>query len=578
MGSQHAADRIIDCLIEAGITHLFGLPGGSMMELYKALHGREAQLKPIVPRDEQTASCMAEMYGKLTGRPGVFTGQGGFAGSTGLFGVIEGFLASTPMVVLTELSECDTFTVHGPIQSGSGHYGSFDIQSIFQRNTKYLCVAHYPREAVLGVQLAIKHALTGRPGPTACIFRSNALKGEVEAGGLPEIYDTRRLLTSSKTCPPAHAVEAAVTLLAAARNPVILAGNGVRISQAHDELREFAEALGAPVVTSTLGKSAIPENHPLAAGPIGYTGLAFANDTLSMADVILVAGSRLKPQETCYENPKLIDPDRQKIIHIDIDARNASWTFPAEIALIGDAGLTLRMLKAALAQRGGRRDAAARTSNFLALKEKRAYFSHPSTRSTAVPMHPQRLVQEVNDAVPDEAIVCSDAGNSRHWMNHFYQTRRANSYFGSGGLGGVSWSLPATLTAKILFPERPAVGVCGDGGFAMQMHVLLSALQYQVAPVYVVMNNSMLGMTSQAMGELSTGCEFPDVNFAAIARACGCFGEQAARPGEVTEAVRAALRQDKPAVIDVTIDRKQDMKAAIYSAWAMEAMGGRAIR
>ena len=167
MGSQHAADRIIDCLIEAGITHLFGLPGGSMMELYKALHGREAQLKPIVPRDEQTASCMAEMYGKLTGRPGVFTGQGGFAGSTGLFGVIEGFLASTPMVVLTELSECDTFTVHGPIQSGSGHYGSFDIQSIFQRNTKYLCVAHYPREAVLGVQLAIKHALTGRPGPTA---------------------------------------------------------------------------------------------------------------------------------------------------------------------------------------------------------------------------------------------------------------------------------------------------------------------------------------------------------------------------------------------------------------------------
>lgn len=578
MQSQHAADRIIDSLVEAGITHFFGLPGGSTMELYKALHGREAEIRPIVPRDEQTASCMAEMYGKLTGKPGVFAGQGGFAGSTGLFGVIEAFLASTPMVVLTELSECDTFTLHGPIQSGSGHYGSFDIQSVFQRNTKYCSVAHYPREAVIAVQLAIKHAITGRPGPTACIFRSNALKGEVEAGGLPEIYDTRRFLTSSKTCPPVEAVEAAVTLLAAAQNPVIIAGNGVRISRAQDELREFAEALGAPVVTSTLGKSAIAENHPLAAGPIGYTGLAFANDTLSLADVILVAGSRLKPQETCYENPKLIDPDRQKIIHIDIDPRNASWTLPAEIALIGDAALTLRMLKAGLEQRGGRRDAAARAANFLALKDKRAYFAHPSTRSSAVPMHPQRLVQEVNDAVPDDAIVCSDAGNSRHWMNHFYQTRRANSYFGSGGLGGVSWSLPATLTAKILFPERPAIGVCGDGGFAMQMHVLLSALQYKVAPIYVIMNNSMLGMTSQGMGELSTGCEFPDVNFAAIARSCGCFGEQAARPGEVTEAVRAALRQDKPAVIDVTIDRKQDMKAAIYSAWAMEAMGGRATR
>lgn len=163
-------------------------------------------------------------------------------------------------------------------------------------------------------------------------------------------------------------------------------------------------------------------------------------------------------------------------------------------------------------------------------------------------------------------------------MNHFYQTKRANSYFGTGGLGGVSWSLPATLTAKILFPERPAVGVCSDGGFAMQMHVLLSALQYKVAPIYVIMNNSSLGMTSQTMGELSTGCEFPDVNFAAIARTCGCFGERVARPGEVTEALRQALAQHKPAVIDVTIDPKEDMKAAMYSPWAMEAMGGRVVR
>lgn len=578
MSSQHAADKIIDGLVEAGITHFFGIPGGYTMELFKALHGREAEIKPIVPRDEQTASCMAEMYGKLTGKPGIFAAQGGFACSTGLFGVIEAYLASTPMVVLTELSDCDTFAVHGPIQSGSGHYGSFDIEGVFKSTTKFVSVAHYPREAVIGVQLAIKHAITGRPGPTACIFRSNAVKGSIEKGGLPEIYDTRRFLISSKTCPPAQAVEDAVELLAKAQNPVIISGNGVRVSRAFDELRELAEALGAPVVTSYLGKSTIAENHALAAGPIGYTGVPFANDTLSMADVILVVGSRLKPQETCYENPKLIDPNRQKIIHIDIDARNASWTIPAEIALIGDAGLTLRMLKSSLDQRGGRRDAAARIKNFVALKEKRAYFAHPSTQSTAVPLLPQRVVREVQDAVPDAAIVCSDAGNNRHWMNHFYQTKRANSYFGTGGLGGVSWSLPAALTAKILFPERPAVGVCSDGGFAMQMHVLLSALQYKVAPVYVVMNNSMLGMTSQGMGELSTGCDFPDVNFAAIARSCGCFGEQAKKPGEVTEAVREALAQDKPAVIDVTIDRKEDMKAAIYSAWAMEAMSGHAVR
>ena len=135
------------------------------MEIYKALHGREDEIRAIVPRDEQTASCMADMYGKLTGRPGVFAAQGGFAGSTGMFGVIEAFLASSPMVVLSELSDADGFVVHGPIQSGAGHYGSFDLPAMFKASTKYTSVAHYPREAVIGVQLALKHATTGRPGP-----------------------------------------------------------------------------------------------------------------------------------------------------------------------------------------------------------------------------------------------------------------------------------------------------------------------------------------------------------------------------------------------------------------------------
>ena len=118
MGDRTAAERIIDCLIEAGTEHFFGLPGGATMDIYRALHDRQDDIRAIVPRDEQTASCMADMYGKLTGKPGVFAGQGGFTGSTGMFGVIEAFLASSPMVVLTELSDHNEFVMHGPIQSG----------------------------------------------------------------------------------------------------------------------------------------------------------------------------------------------------------------------------------------------------------------------------------------------------------------------------------------------------------------------------------------------------------------------------------------------------------------------------
>jgi acetolactate synthase-1/2/3 large subunit len=220
MTDKPAAERIVDCLVEAGISHFFGLPGGAVMEIYKALHGRQDAITAIVPRDEQTASCMADMYGKLTGRPGVFAGQGGFAGTTGMFGVVEAFLASSPMVVLSELSDNHEFAMHGPIQSAAGHYGSFDLPSMFRATTKFTAVAHYPREAVLGVQLAIKHATAGRPGPTACLFRANALRETVSDDGLPEIHETTRLLNPTKPVPPSGALDAAAQILRAAKAPV----------------------------------------------------------------------------------------------------------------------------------------------------------------------------------------------------------------------------------------------------------------------------------------------------------------------------------------------------------------------
>lgn len=574
MGDRTAAERIVDCLIEAGTKHFFGLPGGATMDIYRALHDRQDRIQAIVPRDEQTASCMADMYGKLTGKPGVFAGQGGFTGSTGMFGVIEAFLASSPMLVLTELSDHNEFVMHGPIQSGAGHYGSFDLAGMFRSATKYTAVAHTAREAVMSTQLAYKHAITGRPGPTACLFRANTLRDPVSDNGLPEIHDTRRLLNTSKSVPPAPAIDAALEVLVAAKSPLIVAGNGVRISQAFDSLAAMADLLGAPVVTTVLGKGAIAETHDMAAGQMGYTGLPLANEIVGMADTVLVVGSRLKPQDTCFEHPQMFDPNRQRIVQIDIESRNASWTIPAEVALVGDANETLKLMLSGL---DGRLDAsavAARRKALSDLKAARAFFADPMLASPNVPIAPQRLVAEIQAALPVEAIVCTDAGSNRHWMNHFFQTRRPNSYFGSGGLGGVSWSLPATLCAKILDPARPAIGVCSDGGFAMQMHVLLTAAQYGANPVYVVMNNSRLGMTAEGMGNQSHGNDFPDTDYAAIARACGAWAERVEKPDDIAAAIRAGLAQDKPAVIDVIIDKSESMRQTMYSPLAVEAARG----
>ncbi len=574
MSEYVAAERIVDAVVETGIGHFFGLPGGATMEIYKALQDRQDRIQAIVSRDEQTASCMADMYGKLTGKPGVIAGQGGFTGSTGMFGVIEAFLASSPMLVLTELSDHDEFVVHGPIQSGSGHYGSFDLAGIFRSSTKYTGVAQTPREAVMITQIAMKHAVAGRPGPTACLFRANTLRETISDNALPEIHDSSRLLNTSTSVPPSAALDEAATVLSAARAPVIVAGNGVRIARAFDSLERVAELLGAPVVTTVLGKGAIAETHALAAGPIGYTGLPLANDIVGMADTVLVVGSRLKPQDTCFEHPKLLDPNRQRIVQIDVDPRNASWTIPAEVALIGDANETLCLLLEKLAGRADAAAAAGRRRAFVGLKAAREFFNHPMLSSDALPILPQRVVAEIQKGAPEAAIICTDAGSNRHWMNHFFQTRRTNSYFGSGGLGGVSWSLPATLCAKILQPERPAIGVCSDGGFAMQMHVLLTASQYGANPIYVVMNNSRLGMTAESMGNRIFGNEFPDTDYAEIARACGAWAVRAETPRELGDSLQAALEQDRPAVVDVVIDRSESMRDAIYSPLALEAAGG----
>jgi acetolactate synthase-1/2/3 large subunit len=244
------------------------------------------------------------------------------------------------------------------------------------------------------------------------------------------------------------------------------------------------------------------------------------------------------------------------------------------VALVGDAALTLGLLRERLAGRIDGTTAATRRQAFIKLKVAWAYFAHPMQASDNVPIAPQRLVTEVQRAVPEEAIICSDAGNNRHWMNHFFQTKRANSYYGTGGLGGVSWSMAATLAAKILDPARPAVGVCSDGGFAMQMHALLTAVQYGVAPVYVVMNNSRLGMTAEGMGNRAVGNEFPDTDYAAIGRALGAWAERVTRPDEIAEAVRAAIAQDRPAVVDCVIDPSESMRQAIYSPLALEAARG----
>jgi acetolactate synthase-1/2/3 large subunit len=545
-----AAEKICDVLIEAEIDHVFGIPGGGTIPIWDALYDRQDRIRTILVRHEQVASCMADMYGRLTGKPGVLMGQGAFIGSGGSFGVLEGYLSSSPMLVLTDFSDMGNFGQHGIYQSGTGEYGSFDLLGIFRSMSKYSTHAATPGEAVQGVQLAIKHATSGRPGPACVVMRNNAISGEIDPDRVPKIYPTDGYLRTSPTIAPDEEVERAVNFLMEAKSPVIIAGNGVHISRAYHELKEIAELMGIPVTTSYKGKSTFAETHPLALGIMGTFGQRVANNVVADADLLLVAGCRLSPSDTRYESPQMIAPPRQKIIQIDIDPRNAGWTFPVDMALIGDVKSVLRQIIEVVQGEGPAR-AKERTEALQQRKRAGKFFEAPELHSDDSPLLPQRIVSEINKVVDPSTIITFDAGDNRYWMSHFFKSKEVRTTFCPGGIAGMGWGPAAALAAKLLEPRRPVLSVSGDGGFAMVIHVLSTGLQYNLPIAFLVMNNSGLGAVRDAQMGRKIATDFVETNFARIAEAFDCRGVRVDEPGKLAPALEEALGANVSTVVDV---------------------------
>ncbi|MEE8290970.1 MAG: thiamine pyrophosphate-binding protein, partial [Candidatus Tectomicrobia bacterium] len=403
---------------------------------------------------------------------------------------------------------------------------------------------------------------------TAVVLAIEALSGDITDETFPRIYDTRGYMQNAVSVPPASETERAADMLLAAKRPVIVAGNGVHAAKAYAELRTLAEGLAAPVATSTLGKGTFAEVHPLALGVMGIFGSPTANKVVSEADLVLIVGCRLKGPDTITESPRLIDPLRQTLIQIDVEPRNAGWVFPINLGLIGDAKAVLAQLNEALADDVGKRPPYEQQPHVAQLQQDKQdlhYFVDDYSRSDAVPILPQRLVKELSDSLPEDAIVCADAGNNRVWMLRYFQTKQAGNYFGTYGIAGMSWSLPAALTAKLLNPERQCVSVSSDG-FAMQNHILTTALQYDAPVTYVVLNDAQLGMVRQGQGDQPIASEFVRTDWASVAEGYGAVGLRVKNPAEVQSAVLEALSGQKPAVVDVTIDPNEPMQERLRSS------------
>ena len=542
-------EAIVRVLEEAAIDLVFGMPGGNMgWSVFNALYDHQDRIRTVLAREEGLATVMAEVYGRLTGRPGVCSGQAAFLLTNAGMGILEGFLAASPMLLLTDLSDNAPFSHHAPYQTGSADFGGWDARNVIGGYTKQVFVAHDGPQAVGQTQQAITHATTGNPGPVALLYHSAALRQRVGPDSVPTIY--KRSAAPAPAVAPADQIEVAVQRLAAAARPVIIAGNGVRAGRAQDALRQLAELLDAPVATTASGKGVFPETHPLALGLFGTFGLEAANAVVADADLVLAVGTRLSASDTARENPALLDPTRQTFIALDIEPRHLGWTFPVEVALLGDARAIMQQLSAAL---GDGRAAGGRGGRERVAQAHRSYdsFTVPESAANDTPILPQRVIQELHAALPDDAIVTCDAGENRLYMQHYFRTKPGMEYLQPAAVGGMGYAIPAALAARLVYPQRAAVAVCGDGGFGIALNGLLTAVEESIPIVTVVFNNGALGWVLHGQGERPIASAFGPFDHAAIARAMGCEGIRVERASDLQPAFARALAAERPAVVEV---------------------------
>jgi acetolactate synthase-1/2/3 large subunit len=555
------AEALIRIFEANKVEYVFGIPGGNSMIIYDALYDHRSSIRTILVRHEHLAGVMAEAYGRLSGKPGVALGQGLFMLSNALLGVLEAHLGCSPMIVIGDLTDGAPYSQHAPYQSGTGEYGTWDAKTCFSGATKLTLEAHAPVQALQQVQIAFKHAQSGACGPVALLMHSRALQEPLPPDARPTLYPLHDY-RSNPPQPDPKAVEAAAELLGASRQPVIIAGNGIRTAKASAALMRLAVHSGAAVATTASGKGVFPETHPLALGLFGTFGLPAANAFVAEADLVLAVGTKLAPSDTILEHEGLIDPARQQIIQIDIEPKNANWTFPCDLSLCADAAAAMDAVAAVRDFRAASGSGITEQSveQVAAYRRKYGFFDEQTSSFKELPLLPQQVIAEMQAVCPENTIYTCDAGENRLFMTRFLQTRQPGTFLSPGATGGMGYAIPAALAAKLLYPEQPVVAVCGDGGFAMSMNGLLTSLEESLPIVVVVMNNSMLGWVKHFQHERTIASEFSDVNAAEISRAMGCTGLRAESPESFAEALQTALAGSGPAVVDVKVSGQVSFK------------------
>ena len=550
-----AVHLLLKYLEAEGVEFIFGIPGGPLMPLYEALFERK-KIRPILVKHEEGAAFMADGYARVSGRLGLCCATTGPGATNALTGMAVASRDSVPVMLLTAQVALAAFG-KGAAQESSSQ--GIDIVDLYKTITKASLLLMSPLKIADVCRSLLRTALTGRVGPVHLSLPADMMKTPV-----PDDFRSPSQYRPTAESFDRRSVREAAKLLGRAKNPVILAGYGVHVSRAYDELERLAKRLRIPVATTQKAKGVFPENNLLALGVFGFAGSPRADATIFApeTDLILAIGTSLGEAATHAWDPRVVAG--KKLLQIDVDPRELGKNYPVDVGLVGDARQVLTELNYQLERDGKWVDYDEVIGQRL-LRVRAMRAMHPavvdpkSMQDDSSPLKPQRVIAEMRAAMPDEAILFVDIGNVMAWAIHYFTVKEPGSFFINMGFGSMGHGVVAAIGGKLAAPHRPVVALVGDGAFAMNGMEIHTAVENDIPVVWVVMNNGGLGMvhvgaTIQFKGKFNSSQFKKPMNIAKMAEALGALSFRAELPGEVEVAVKQAIASGRPSVVEVMVD------------------------
>ncbi|MFL5802737.1 MAG: thiamine pyrophosphate-binding protein [Roseiflexaceae bacterium] len=542
MANITGARFIAETLKGYGITHVFYVDAilrKTMVDL------EELGIRRVITHSEKAAAYMADGYARVSHRPGVCMAQS--VGAANLAsGLQDAYLGLSPVVALTGKKP--------PLFQYRNAYQEVQHGPLFAPVTKYNADVVALAQLPYLLRQAFREATSGAPGPAHLdLLGHNARALEAAEAALPVVIEesfTR--YPAFRPAPEDAAVERAARAIAAAKRPVLVAGGGVRISEAAAEVVALAEKLSIPLATSVAGKGTILDGHPLSVGVVGTYSARCANQVVSEADLVIYIGSHTGDQVT---HNWTVPPPGAAVVQIDIDPAEIGRSYAGAIGVVGDAKVALAKLIAALSAKRADDTWLQRAQTLV-----RAWHDEiePLRRSDAIPIHPERLCKELGDALPENAVVVSDTGYASIWTATMLRlTHPGQTYLRAAG--SLGWAFPAALGAKCAVPDRPVICFTGDGGFWYHLSELETARRHNINSVTIINNNNgfaqgipdVHAMYGDRPGKPEELYRFESVSFARIAQEMGCRGIRVEHPDEIGGAIRQALAAEQPTVVEV---------------------------